>query len=99
MIMIEGEAKRRPSPTLETVRMIEDAIKKNNRKYTKTALWENLPKKVMYQTYKVALDYLIDSNKVALNSHKVTWMYYPEVFKKLLEKTVDSDANINPRDI
>lgn len=87
------EIKCRHSPTLDTIKMVEQVVKENSRKYTKTQLWRKLPKQTMYQTYKVALDYLIDSNKVALNSHKVTWIYYPELFKKLMEKTVESDSN------
>ncbi len=47
----------------------------------------------MYQTYKVALDYLLDSNKIVMNSHKVTWIYYPKLFKKLMAQTVETELD------
>lgn len=84
---------KKHSPTLETIRMIENKIKSNNGKYTKTQLWKKLPKQTMYQTYKVALDYLLDSNKIVMNSHKVTWIYYPKLFKKLMSQTVETELD------
>lgn len=54
----EQQLKKSGLPTLDTLKMIEETIKSNNRKYSKTELWEHLPRKVMYQTYKVGLDYL-----------------------------------------
>jgi hypothetical protein len=72
------------SPTLETIRMIENTIKDNNGKFTKTQVWRVLPRKVMYETYSKAFDYLKESNKITFNSKTVVWIYYPELFSSLL---------------
>ncbi|MDP4038975.1 MAG: hypothetical protein Q8P57_00110 [Candidatus Pacearchaeota archaeon] len=41
------------SPTLDTVFMVESFIKENSGEFTRTEIWNNLPKKVMWQTYSV----------------------------------------------
>ena len=45
------------SPTLETVLMVEQTIDKYSGEFNKTELWKRLPRKVMWQTYLVILDY------------------------------------------
>lgn len=63
-------------PRLDTVLMIEDAIKKAKDYPNKTTLWKKLPKKVMYQTYKIVIDYLILSRKVMLTKDdKLVWIF------------------------
>ena len=38
---------------------------------------ENLPKKMMYQTFCVIFDYLLDSGKIALyREGKVAWIWF-----------------------
>lgn len=72
------------SPTLSTVLMIEKAIEKHSGEYDRTKLWKNLPKKVMWQTYLVALDYLESINKVALDKKgSIAYIWNPELAKKL----------------
>ena len=81
-------------PRLDTVLMIEDAIK-NAKDYPKrTELWKKLPKKVMYQTYKIVVDYLIDSRKVMLTKDdKLVWVLADnEKLKKLIEESVPANA-------
>ncbi|MFH1239655.1 MAG: hypothetical protein V1672_00385 [Candidatus Diapherotrites archaeon] len=81
-------------PRLDTVLMIEDAIK-NAKDYPKrTELWKKLPKKVMYQTYKIVVDYLIDSRKVMLTKDdKLVWIFADnEKLKKLIEESVPANA-------
>ena len=64
-------------PRLDTVLMIEEFIKKNDGEYRKKQLWEALPKKMMYQTFSVALDYLIISGKVSVDKEgKIGWIFY-----------------------
>ena len=59
--------------------MVEEFIKENDGEYKKRALWENLPKRVMYQTFCVIIDYLIYSRKISVDSEgKIGWIYYPE---------------------
>jgi len=45
--------------------MVESFIREHSGEYKKRALWENLPKKMMYQTYSVIIAYLLDSGKIA----------------------------------
>jgi hypothetical protein len=72
------------SPTLETVLMVENFIKKYSGEYTKRKLWQNLPKKVMWQTYLVTIDYLQDINKIAIDKEgKIGYIWNPELAKKL----------------
>src|SRR3989344_6402146 len=66
-------------PRLDTVLMVEKFIKENDGEYKKRALWENLPKKVMYQTFCVIIDYLLYSRKISVDAEgKIGWIYYPE---------------------
>ncbi len=60
-------AKKRHSPRLDTIAMVENTIKKSKEKLSKTELWKKLPKQMMYQTFSTAIDYLIELNKIKLN--------------------------------
>ena len=74
-------------PQLNTVLMIENTIKEHNGEYTVTQLWKKLEKKVMYQTYKTAIDYLIYSRKIAVKNKKIIWIFNPELMDKLLAES------------
>lgn len=66
-------------PRLDTVMMIETHIREHDGEFKRKELWESLPKKMMYQTFKIAMDYLIESNKISIDSiGKVGWIYYPK---------------------
>ena len=72
------------SPTLETVLMVEKIIEEYNGEFNRTELWKKLPKKVMWQTYLVILDYLQSINKIALDRNgTVGYIWNPELAKKL----------------
>lgn len=72
------------SPTLETVLMVEKTIESNSGEYNRTELWKNLPKKVMWQTFLVVLDYLKNSNKILTDKdEKIVWIWNPNLIKKL----------------
>ena len=73
-------------PRLDTVLMVEDFIKQHDGEFRKKQLWDNLPKRMMYQTFSITLDYLIVSRKVSIDAEgKIGWIYYPEDSKKLLK--------------
>ena len=73
-------------PRLDTVLMVERAIKKYDGTFRKRALWEKLPKKMMYQTFCVIIDYLLYSRKISIDKEgKIGWIYYPESVNKLLK--------------
>jgi hypothetical protein len=66
-------------PRLDTVLMVETAIRKYDGEFKKRMLWENLPKKMMYQTYCVIIDYLIYSGKISIDAEgKIGWIFYSE---------------------
>jgi hypothetical protein len=75
-------------PRLDTVLMVEKTIRKYDGEYTITQLWRKLPKKVMFQTYRIIIDYLLYSGKISIDSKgKVGWIFYPEnVAKRLKHK-------------
>jgi len=75
-------------PRLDTVLMVEEAIQKYDGEFRKKQLWQALPKKMMYQTFSIILDYLIVSGKVSVDAEgKIGWIYYPKDVEKLLKKT------------
>lgn len=73
-------------PRLDTVLMVEETIKKSEDDMTLTQLWKALPKKVMYQTFKVIIQYLLDSNKIMMHKGLLIWIYDPETVKRLHEQ-------------
>jgi len=69
-------------PRLDTVLMVENLVKKSKEYPSKRQLWVSLPKKTMYQTFKIILEYLIDSGKIVIKNGKVIWIWNPELVKK-----------------
>jgi len=75
-------------PRLDTVLMVEETIMKHDGEFRKKQLWEALPRKVMYQTFSIILDYLILSRKISIDSEgKIGWIFYPDDVEKRLSKT------------
>lgn len=75
-------------PRLDTVLMVEDAIKEHDGEFRKKQLWEKLPKKIMYQTYSIIIDYMLISGKISVDTEgKIGWIFYPQNVEKLLKKT------------
>lgn len=73
-------------PRLDTVLMVEDFIREYDGEYKKKQLWEALPKKMMYQTFSIIIDYLLISGKVSVDSEgKIGWIFYPEESNKRLK--------------
>ena len=72
------------SPTLDTVLMVERTIDEFSGEYNRTELWKNLPRKVMWQTYLVILEYLESINKIAKDREgKIAYIWNPSLAKKL----------------
>ncbi len=75
------------SPTLESVLMVEETIEKYSGELGKYQLWQKLPRKMMYQTFMVILDYLEKSNKIVIdNEGKIVWIWNPEFIRELRDK-------------
>lgn len=74
-------------PQLDTVLMVERFIYEHSGEYKKKSLWENLPKKMMYQTFCVIIDYLTESGKIAVDKEeKIAWIWDPEGVKRYLKR-------------
>ena len=75
------------SPTLETVKMVEKTIDKYSGEFKKTQLWQKLPRKVMWPTYLVILDYLEEINRIVISANGIiTYIWNPELAKQYLAK-------------
>lgn len=75
------------SPTLETVKMVELEIKKYSGEFKKTQIWEKLPRKVMWPTYLIILNYLEEINKIITSNNGIlTYIWDPNSAKKYLNK-------------
>jgi hypothetical protein len=87
------ETKAVHSPQLDTILMVESFIKEHSGEYKKRALWENMPRKIMYQTFSTIISYLQDSGKIATDADKkICWIHNPE----LIQRFVNS-ANLKVR--
>jgi len=76
-------------PRLDTILMVEKYVQEHDGEFTKTQLWENLPRKMMYQTFQVVLLYLLDSNKISIDSEgKIGWIFYPDSVKSRTKKNL-----------
>jgi len=74
-------------PQLDTVLMVEKFIRANGGEFKKRTLWEHLPRKMMYQTFCVIFDYLLDSGKIAVDKEgHICWIWDPEGVKRYLSK-------------
>ena len=77
------------SPTLESVIMVEKTIQKYSQECGKYQLWKKLPKKMMYQTFQVILDYLEQSGKIMIDKDGcIIWTYNPKRIKKLISESL-----------
>jgi len=76
-------------PKLNTILMVENAIKESGNYPTKKELWKSLPKQIQYQTFNRILDYLEASNKIMYDDHRIVWIF-PDNPKltELLENSV-----------
>jgi hypothetical protein len=75
------------SPTLETVMMVEKTIDKHSGECNKTEIWKKLPKKVMWQTYLVIIDYLESVNKIGIDRHgTIAYLWSPKLARILKKR-------------
>jgi len=68
--------KTKPSPTLNTILMVEDTLKNSpNSVVTVAELKKMLPRQVNHNTLMVVLDYLKQSNKIVVGLKGITWIH------------------------
>ncbi len=64
------------SPTLNTVFMVENTLKNIDESVITVAdLKKKLPKQVNHNTLKIILEYLEESNKIAVTMKGITWIH------------------------
>ena len=72
------------SPTLQTVLMVEKFIDDNSGAYKKTELFNKLPKKVMWQTFQVIMEYLENSLRIVYDKEGyVVYIWNPKFYEKI----------------
>lgn len=68
--------KPRPSPTLNTILMVEDTLKNSQDSVVTVAeLKKTLPRQVNHNTLMIILDYLEQSNKIVVGLKGITWIH------------------------
>ena len=73
------------SPRLETVKMVEKFIKEHNGEFKKTDLFNSLPKKTMWGTFNVILQYLWDSDKIGIDKNDyIVYLWNPKAHKRFI---------------
>ena len=83
------------SPTLQTVLMVEKFIDENSGEFKKTELWKSLPKKVMWQTFQVIMEYLESTFKIAYDKGGyIVYIWNPELYEKYKNR---KDLEWNPK--
>jgi DNA-binding transcriptional regulator YhcF (GntR family) len=74
-------------PQLDTILMVEKAIREAEEYPSRMELWRALPRKIQYQTFKRILEYLEASNKVVFNKGRIVWVAADNPkLKRLLEE-------------
>jgi len=62
-------------PKLDSILMVEKAIQESEDYPTRMELWKSLPKQMQYQTFKLILEYLENSNKIMFEEDKIIWIF------------------------
>jgi len=62
-------------PQLDSILMVEKIISEMKSYPTRMELWNSLPKKMQYQTFKLILTYLERSNKIMFDKGKIIWIF------------------------
>jgi hypothetical protein len=79
-------------PTLNTVMMVEDTLKKSNESVISIAdLKRKLPRQVNHITLMVILQYLEKSGKIVATLKGITWVYTES---KLLKKLISQGTEL-----
>ena len=76
MLELIEKNKLEHSPTLNTVLMVENTLKNIDESViTIPELKRRLPKQINHNTLKIILEYLEESNKIAVTIRGITWIH------------------------
>jgi len=74
-------------PNLQTVLMVEKFIKENSMFYTKREVFNKLPKKMLWGTFKIIIDYLESTLKIIIDDNGIiSYIWNPELLEKIKNK-------------
>ena len=91
MLLKTKKGKPNYSPTLNTIIMVENALKEMDNSVTKMSdLKRILPNKVNHYTLKKILEYLEESNKIIVSMKGITWIHNdnPKI-RKAIKKGIE----------
>jgi len=91
IIQITKKEKIKHSPTLNTVLMVEDVLKKAGEIMTIAELKRRLTKQVMHQTLIQILDYLQFSGKIVIGTKGILWVFAE---RKELEEMIKKGVEV-----
>lgn len=75
------------SPTLQTVLMVEKFIENHSGEYKKTELFNSLPKKVMWQTFQIIMEYLESIHKIVFDKEGyIVYIWNPKLYLKYKDR-------------
>lgn len=71
-------------PNLQTVLMVEKFIRDNSMFYTRREIFDNLPKKMLWGTFRIIMDYLEETLKIAVEEDGVvSYIWNPELVERI----------------
>ena len=83
------------STTRQTVLMVEKCIDENSGEFKKTELFNNLPKKMMWQTFQVIMDYLERNVKIVYDREGyIVYIWNPEFYEKIIWHLIEKQGYI-----
>lgn len=74
------------SPTLNTVLMVEETLKKKGDVVTVAELKRRLPRQIMHSTLIQILNYLQESGKILITTKGIVWIYAPRAEIEAMKK-------------
>ena len=71
-------------PNLQTVFMVEKFIKDNSMFYTRREIFNELPKKMLWGTFRIIIDYLEETLKIIVDDEGiVSYIWNPELLERI----------------
>ena len=71
-------------PNLQTVLMVEKFIKDNSMFYTKREVFNKLPKRMLWGTFRIIIDYLESTLKIIIDDKRIiSYIWNPELLEKI----------------
>ena len=71
-------------PNLQTVIMVEEVIKDNYVFYTRREIFNELPKKMLWGTFRIIIDYLEATLKIMVDDDGVvSYIWNPELLERI----------------